>query len=137
MNTIQTLERYNDSLLVRYSHGDCDVISYDDMKILIADKNISKEIVTMMLECESKEDSEYIFNRIFNKIKEPIMQTKQKESTRETLNYILEICLLIIAFAFITPFGWYFVSIAFELEFASILISVAFGFGLFALVSEL
>ena len=65
------------------------------------------------------------------------MQTKQKESTRETLNYILEICLLIIAFAFITPFGWYFVSIAFELEFASILISVAFGFGLFALVSEL
>ena len=65
------------------------------------------------------------------------MNTIQKESTREKLNDILAICLLIIAFAFITPFGWYFVSITFELEFISILISVAFGFGLFSLISEL
>ena len=77
MNTIQTLERYNDSLLARYRHGDCDVISYDDIKILIDDKNISEEIVSMMLECESKEDSEYIFNRIFNKTKENKMNTTQ------------------------------------------------------------
>ena len=65
------------------------------------------------------------------------MKTTQKESTRETLNDILAVCLLIIAFAFVTPFGWYFVSITFELELVSILISVAFGVGLFALVSEL
>ena len=77
MNTIRTIERYNDSLLARYRHGDCDIFSYDDIKILIDDKNISEEIVSMMLECESKEDSEYIFNRIFNKTKEPTMQTIQ------------------------------------------------------------
>ena len=83
MNKMQTIERYDDELLLRYRHGDCDVISYDDMKILIEDKNISKEVVTMMLECESKEDSEYILNRIFNKTKGYKMQTKQTEALTE------------------------------------------------------